>query len=284
MTSGVVLFAALAMQVASSTQTVIPAGDRLEVNINPRGGAIVIEGEDRRDIEVTGRHSDEVRLEVNPGRTVELHEVRPARAGLERTEYRIRVPLTMGVTVVSDEAAVEIRGVRGDVSVQINHGSARAHGVRGTIVLDASTGDLLLESSSGDAFLDTSAGVITVIDFDGTLETETVAGVVTMTGVSSSSVRVTTNGGGVSFQGDLTPEGVLDIATQRGDVELALPPTTSATFEIGTVSGELDIGFDMGGVTPEHGETFSFAVGSGGGRVIVITYSGAIRIYEAGRS
>jgi DUF4097 and DUF4098 domain-containing protein YvlB len=277
------LLAALAIQAAPASQVVVPAGDRIEVNVNSRGGAIVVEASERSDIQVAGWHSDAIRLEINEGAEVEIHEVRSARAGLERTEYRILVPVETSVTVVSDEADVVVRGVHGDVSVNVNHGRAEAHDVRGNVSLDSSSGDLLLESSVGRALLDSGPGRVTVRRFEGPVEVETVAGAVTLADLSSSSVRVTTSAGTIDYSGPLSDDAVLDFATQRGDVALRLPPETSASFEVGTVSGQFETTFDLGGVTPVQGESFTFTVGSSRPRVAIITYSGAIRILGSSR-
>jgi DUF4097 and DUF4098 domain-containing protein YvlB len=283
MTNAIQLLAALAIQVGPASQVVVPAGDRIEVNINPRGGAIVVEASERSDVQVTGWHSDVMRLEINEGATVEIHEVRPMRAGLERTEYRILVPVQTSVTVVSDEADVVVRGVHGDVSVNVNHGRAEAHDVRGNVSLDSSSGDLLLESSVGRALLDSGPGTVTVRRFEGPVEVETVAGAVSLADLSSSSVRVTTSAGTIDYSGPLSDDAVLDLATQRGDVTLRLPPETSASFDVGTVGGQFETTFDLGGVTPVQGESFTFMVGSSRARVAIITYSGAIRIVGSSR-
>jgi hypothetical protein len=64
---------------------------------------------------------------------------------------------------------------------------------------------------------------------------------------------------------------------------IAGAPETSASFEVGTVSGQLETTFDLGGVTPVQGESFTFTVGSSRARVAIITYSGAIRIVGSSR-
>ena len=270
------MLAALSIQVSGGTHVVVPAGNQLEVNTSR--GSIQIESWDRNEVEVSGQHSEAIRLEVKAGSTVEVQETRPPRTALERTEIVIRIPATMAVSVISDDSQVVIRGIRAGVNVNINHGEVEVHDVEGTMFLDTTTGSLSIENSVGDALLDATSGSITIHDFEGSLVAETVGGIVELSDMRTRMLRVTTNSGDIHYEGSVEAGAVFDLASQTGQIELSLPATMSAEFEVGTVRGAFSSAFDLGGIEPVQGETFVFSVRSGAAKVSVITYSGDIHI------
>lgn len=271
-----IFFVVLALQAVPGTYITVPAGERLEINMNL--ASVQIEAWEENKVEISAAHSDHIRIEVKAGSTVEIQEFRSPRAALEQNNYLIRLPASMAVQVKSNDGNVTIQGMRANVSVDVNHGAVEVRDVQGTIVLDSDTGDLTIERSVGDVILDANRGSISIRGLKGAIVAETEHGRVTMEDIQSPKVRVTTNNGDIFYDGVIEPGGFYDLASQRGALMVHLPESVSARVSVGTVRGKFESDFDLGGTKPLTGEVFSFTIGKGEAQIELVTYSGDIRL------
>jgi DUF4097 and DUF4098 domain-containing protein YvlB len=93
--------------------------------------------------------------------------------------------------------------------------------------------------------------------------------------------------GEVTFKGHPTRNGSLSFQTHSGSIELYLPESLSADFEILNYTGEIESEF--GKAATDKPETrkvgnrpreMSFSTGSGGARLRIETFSGTIAIHK----
>lgn len=271
-----------AIQEAPRTERTLEAssGGRLEVNpINK--GKVTVSGWDREQVQVRAFHSPQIRFEIQSSKNlVKVEERRPVRSALEDVRLEILVPQRFQVQVIGIMPQVSVEGVEGAVDVNTNQGDIAVRGCSGSVRLSSSGGVLRVEEASGVVQLRTSRNEIVVDGLRGNLEAETVNGDISLSGVASSRVKATSHRGSIRFQGALAAEGVYDLASDNGALELRLDEPLEASFTVGTVSGDFSCDFPLGGVEPKKGERFSFTVGKGGAQVDLLTFRGAIRILK----
>jgi hypothetical protein len=84
--------------------------------------------------------------------------------------------------------------------------------------------------------------------------------------------------GTVMFDGSIAINGRLSAESSSGSVELTLPRNTSATYELSTISADIDNDFGPPATRARNGSGVSlrFSVGSGGARIKGNSVSGSV--------
>jgi hypothetical protein len=240
-------------------------------------GRVSIDAWAQADVQIEVRRSENVRVEIKSGSTLEIREHRPPRAPLERVDYVMRVPAATVIRLWSDSAAVTIRGVRGDIDVQGQHGPIDVADA-GTVRLNSTTGNLSLASAMGAATMESTAGAIQATDVRGNLVAETVGGAVTLAGLAGQSVRVTTTGAPIEVAGTPRPGGIYDLASQAGPIVLRLPAAIDARISYGSVRGQFRSNLPQDGAARAEDGRTTFVVGGGSARIDLMTFSGDIAV------
>lgn len=269
-----------AVQDAPSTERTIDLASGGQLEVNPiNKGSVTISGWDREQVSIKAFHSPRIHFEIQASkRGVKVEERRPVRSALEDVRLEIFVPRETRIQVIGRIPRVEVRGVEGSIFVNTNQGDIFVSRAKGSIRLSSSGGKLRLEEVNGTVQLNTTSQGIVVDGLMGSLEAETVSGDIALSGVRSNRVRATSHQGGISFQGRLDQGGLYDFATDKGSLDLILEQPVDATFTVGTVSGDFQCDFPLGGVVPKKGERFTFSVGEGGAQIELLTFQGPIRI------
>jgi DUF4097 and DUF4098 domain-containing protein YvlB len=264
---------------APQTSGTFPDARQLDIIANY--GTVLIEAWPRSDLEVTATHSDQVRVEIKGGPTVEVREHRSPRASLERIDYQIRVPVDTVIMLWSDSADVTIRGVKGRIEVHGQHGAVEVSDVDGA-QLNSTTGNLVVRNATGRVTLDSTAGSITAIQLSGDVIAESVGGGVQLGQLSGSSVRVTTIGGAIEVSGTPQVDGAYDIASQSGSVTLHLPDEISGRITYGTVRGTVRTDLPEDDAVRSDDGRVTIEIGSSGATIDIITFRGDITIRRGG--
>lgn len=286
---------------------VIPGGadgDRLSVEMGQLDGrsALMVrypENDVVYPIPGGGRYQASVRVREDGsiGRGGRAVEVRSAGRGMEaHADLRIQVPrggrLTLhhgvGATTVRGvsgdleldlaAAGVDVDGVFGDLRVDTGSGSVTARNVDGSVEVDTGSGSVELESISGaNVIVDTGSGSILAGGITtGVLEVDTGSGRVEVWDLSAEDVNVDTGSGRVELRLVDGAESVV-VDTGSGSVLLVLPTDMSTEIEVDTGSGGIDLDLPVEVRGRERGY-FRGVLGSGRGRVLVDTGSGSVRI------
>jgi hypothetical protein len=142
-----------------------------------------------------------------------------------RVDYRVRVPLSSSVRVLSRSGRVEISGVhgrvhaevlsgrcgiadvRGDVTVAARSGAVEVDRVDGTVNAEARSGRIRVANVTGDVIADSRSGAVEVDRVDGTVNAE----------ARSGRIRV------ANVTGDVIADsrsGAVDLARIGGDVRI----------------------------------------------------------------
>jgi hypothetical protein len=264
------------------------------VSIENMNGTVVVEGWNRKQVEVTGTLGDgpeRLDFEVRGQRTT-IEVVWPrhdddsgwnGRRQMAPTELRVRVPrgsdiriegVNLGIEIKAVDGEVEMETVNGNIMVSDSPASVSASTVNGTIESDATTAEIDLEAVNGE---------LTIRGAAGDLSASTVNGPIRITGDRFRSVDVSTVSGDIVFDGALDDRGSFDFESHSGDVELRLPPDVSAEFDVSTFSGAIQNAFGPEARRKDRyapGMELSFSTGGGGARVDVSSFSGAVELVK----
>lgn len=189
---------------------------------------------------------------------------------------------------IPDQAAIKIKSVSGDVTLENIGGAVKTEVVSGDIeVMKASkgvdcqsvSGDLELQGIAGDAYLKTVSGDITLEQLMGSLEAESVSGDIEMTGVSGAKfVKAKILSGSITYQGSIEAASKYEMKSHSGDIELFLPAASAFDIEAKTFSGDIETDFEISVSGKFSKKKITGTVNGGGAVVILSTFSGDITI------
>ena len=269
---------------AETDQTVpVTKGTRLE--IRQCGGDAVVRTWSRDSVRVqaaTSRRS-RVRLEVRGQVAVIDTEgsFGPGSADLEVT-----VPEWIAVRVEGNECTIDIDGVTGGIDAGTLEGDIVLRNVGGTIAAKSLEGQITLENSRGRAELSAMDGDIVITKSQGEISAECVDGNVTITDSTPSALEASSVDGDISFSGSFQPSGRYLLGTHEGNIDLALPDNTSATFGVRVSRGDklessLPVKPNPGSGRGRRGV---YTLGGGAAQVELETFDGSIRIRRIGEA
>ncbi len=284
LSTALLLFLPAALAAQSEIERTVPARPDGLVTITNVAGSVVVTGWDRDEVEITGtlgRGVEELDIESG-GRSVEIEVelVHRSRGRDANADLEIRVPRGSELDIEVVSAEVEIMEVTGEVTIESVSGAVDVEGqpkeldvesVSGSIEIDAETEKVTIESVSGGIHL---AGTMREI------EAATVSGRIEIETGELRSAELETTSGGVEIFGSLAAGAEVDVESHSGSVDLGLPSSTSARFEVATFSGRIT---NVLGPPPDRnrygpGKELDFEVGGGSARVKIDTFSGSVTL------
>lgn len=274
---------------------VVAAGDRVDlekpapadaiVRIENIRGEVVVTGWDRHKVAVAGELDDLAEglvFEVD-GRHVRI-EVKMPRKDVnwgDGSDLQIHVPQgsRVGFEGVSTDLEIEnihsgsqLRTVSGDIDATDMHGRLNINSVSGDIDLRRATGPASVSSTSGDMSLELTSQDVRVDTVSGDIEVE--LGLFEKLSVRSVS-------GEIEIEGQLMPNGSVDMSSVSGDVALELGEPVNADVNVRSgIGGDIRNGFND--QKPEDnfpgGQKLDMVVGDGAGRISIKTVTADIRL------
>lgn len=254
------------------------------VEVENLSGSVVVVGWDRNEVKITGtlgRGTERLDIEDSPGR-VRIEVVIPRRArNVEETDLEIRMPVKGSLEVKTVSADAEASGIEGEVYLETVSGDIDLNAR--PVEADAQTvsGDIRLQVESDRVRAEAVSGDILIAKARGALAAETVSGDIEVEGGVFNQLDAQTVSGGIRLTGDFAKDGTYRFESHSGTIELWLPQTVSADFEISTYSGEIDSDFGghprrKGKYSP--GEELDLTTGDGGATVRIDTFSGDVEL------
>jgi DUF4097 and DUF4098 domain-containing protein YvlB len=240
------------------------------------------------EVRVSSWDRNEIRVVASTERGTLVSEFSRANARLEvravdremgRTRYEVTVPAGARVNTRGVSATVQVRDVRGELSLNTVSGNIEVSGSRARTELETVSGRITLQDHEGNAALATVSGAINAERVRGELDLRTVSGRVRVDQAALSAVRHKSVSGGFELNGTLSNDGRSSIETHSGAVTLRVPATFAATVEMQSFSGELNSDFAVmlqPGSTGGRGRRMEVAVNGGGARLAIKTFSGDI--------
>ena len=217
--------------------------------------------------------------------------------GLEaHADLTIAVPAGQRISVYLAVGEAIIENVDGDIRMDTQSAPVYASDVRGTLLVDVGAGTVEVRGAEGEIDLDTGSGSVDVTDVSGSLlSIDTGSGRVTASGVAVDDLHIDTGSGGITADDVSSPNILLDtgsgsvelevtgsadnieIDTGSGGVRVTVPESFGARVEIDTGSGgiEMDMPITMRRWQRDHVQG---VIGDGGGRLLIDTGSGSVRI------
>ena len=255
-----------------------------------RGGIVELDGPDG-DIIVSGWDRDEVRIRAM-SEEGDLHlDATPSRIQLKAlgmgwsdVRYEVSVPAGTRLLLNGRSTTLVVRGTRGDVEAQTQNGDISISDAT-SVQVNALNGDVELRTVDR-VRVNLVAGDVRIDGGGGPVEVVTVSGDVELRGMSAREVAAGTSSGEVFFEGTIDPRGRYELTSHSGNVVVRLPADVSAAVTLQTYAGEIESDFPIhlqGGATMGgHPRSFDFRIGSGGARITMTSFSGAVRLERAG--
>jgi hypothetical protein len=197
----------------------------------------------------------------------DAHELSP-------THLEVRVPRRNVVAVRTSTADIKIQDVEGGLDLESVSGRISVRGRPRMVYAESAGGDVIIDVATKIVRARSVNGNVTVLNARGYLEASTVSGVVNVQGNGLWEGEITSISGNIQFEGDFDSGGSFYFETHSGALELVLPSSIRADFDITTLAGAQvanDFGPDSAG---------RFAANGGGTLIRVKSFKGQIRILK----
>ena len=264
---------AYADQAVDQTKAASPDG---VVSIENIGGSVVVIGWNKNEVKVTGtlgKNIEGLTFDVDGDETtIEVDYPKHGKNAGE-ADLQIYVPEKSSVNVETVSATIDISTVKGKLELESVSGKVEivdeplevdAQSVSGSIIVSANTQELSAEDVSGS---------IKITGDIKRIEAATVSGDIVISSKNTERIEAESVSGSIDYDGDLAKNGTYTFNSFSGTTDLTLPADTDADVDFETFSGSVDNDFNGGGK-----KSGSFTIGSGGAKVSVDTFSGALKI------
>jgi len=204
----------------------------------------------------------------------------------EPAELEVHVPRGATVWVKSTTASIEVEGVDGTLDLSSQGGSIRVVGTPQDVTAETMDGAVEVAGGTARARVKTVSGAILLRGASQDLGATTLSGRIIVraagwqrggTGVQRGKFESVT--GDVRFEGELGRGGVVELESQSGTIEVRVPASTVADFDVLTIGGAITN--HLGDAHPKPraagtGQELRFSTGAGGAQVTARSFEGSI--------
>ena len=228
------------------------------------------------------------RLERRAGRFFAAGDAHVRKLGVDTTagsaELEVHVPRGATVWVKSATARIEVEGVDGTLDLSSQAGSIRVVGTPQDVTAETMDGSVELAGGTARARVKTVSGDILLRGASQDLGASTLSGRIVVraagwqrggTGVQRGKFESVT--GDVRFEGELGRGGVVEVESQSGTIDVRVPSSTIADFDVLTVVGTITN--HLNDAQPRRasaGQVLRFSTGAGGAQVTARSFKGSI--------
>jgi DUF4097 and DUF4098 domain-containing protein YvlB len=242
------------------------------------------------EISVNGWNRDDMRIRASAGSgqvTLRISAtgalLRPTseRGGFSGLRYEVTVPAGVRVLMRTTSGTLIARGVRGDIEAHNISGRVELSDIAGLADIASVSGQVAGANLNGGLRADVTSGEVNVSGAEGEIVIDNSSGTITLSGIRSTSVRVETMSGSVSFQGTIESAGRYEFTAHSGSIKLILPPSVGALLTAATYTGSITSEFTPPPQTMrrgDHEKRLELLLGDGSARITAETFSGAIII------
>ncbi|HVH70755.1 MAG TPA: DUF4097 family beta strand repeat-containing protein [Candidatus Dormibacteraeota bacterium] len=183
------------------------------------------------------------------------------------------------VKVHAASGTITVEKIGRDAQLSTASGSVSATDIGGDVQVSSASGNVTVSRVKGNVRVKAIAGVIRVAHPGGRVEGNTASGEVEIQDAAND-VTAHAASGRVYVQGNPGIEGLWNLRTASGGVQISVPSSANFHLSAEAVSGQIRT--DIPIVIEEQGKhSLRARMGSGGGRVEVRTVSGEIRVTGA---
>jgi len=259
----------------TDTTVSVPAGARLR--LQNQGGDIAIKTWDRNQIRIQASHSARSYVDVDiRGSVVELNT--RGRHGMQSVvDYQLTVPASMALDVGGMYAEISIEGTRAPVKAQTLDGDITLRGGSESVSLSTVNGKIDVSGARGRIELHAVSEDVRATDVQGDLTIESVSGSIDLRRIDGKSVDAQSVSGDIIYDGRLADGGTYSFNTHSGEVTLAVPENSNATFTLASASGDISSSYSLRSER-ETRRRHVYRMGDGSATVDVETFSGDLQI------
>lgn len=200
----------------------------------------------------------------------------PSSANIE-----VMVPARAKVWVKTATANIDVSGVSGSLDLYVVSGNIRVTGnpadvnaeaIDGSITIVGSPGWVRAKSASGDVSLDGSSPDVTISTVSGRIDTD---------GTRFEKAKFETVTGSIRFAGSFARGGLSTFDSHSGSIEIGIPAGSPADLDVISIAGPITNKLTSTKPVPGRygrGSELSTSSGSGGIRVVVRSFKGAVAL------
>lgn len=205
-----------------------------------------------RDADEARRILSQLRIEVSQsGGRVEIRTVYPRMTGRSLSasvDYTITVPATAAVSLKTISGDVSVNGVRGEVRADTVSGNVEVISTPNLVLAKAVSGDVNARDIGGPVSLTlgTVSGNVTATALKvRALEAGTVSGNLQLSNLQVERLTAKTVTGDIDFGGGLAPGGRYEFNAHSGGIRLALASATGFELDASTFNGNIRSDFPI---------------------------------------
>lgn len=194
-------------------------------------------------------------------------------------ELEVRVPSGAKVWVKTESATIDVRDVAGSVDLNTVTGSVRVSGTLRDIYAEAMDAAIELAVTAPSIRAKTAGGAIRLEGGGDNIRLTTVSGTIAATIAAVERARFESVTGNITFVGDVARGASCALESHSGRIELAMPRSTSADFDIGTFGGTIENRLTSRQATSDdarRSRRLAFTAGDGGAEIQVRTFKGPV--------
>ena len=212
---------------------------------------------------------------------ITMPDVMAGNVSLSSTSGDIMVKQLTGETnIASTSGYVNVETITGNAQIATTSGDITVQHIDGNAALSATSGNAKIMEGSGDRSASTSSGDIMIDGADGFWKIHSTSGEVRVTGQNDNG-SIETTSGDVSLE-IVELNGILDINTSSGSVNMKLSQDSAFDFSADTASGDIDTFFDDELNFSKRGNSAQGSHGQNpqGNSIRIGTTSGDVRIMK----
>ena len=249
--------------------------------VNPVGRVRVL-GWDADSLAVSAR------LERRAGRFTAAGDAHVRKLGVDTAagsaELEVHIPRGATVWVKAATASIEVEGVDGTLDLSSEGGSIHVLGTPQDVTAETMSGSVELAGGTARARVKTVTGDVLLRGASQDLGASTLSGHIVVraagwqrggTGVQRGKFESVT--GDIRFEGELGRGGVVEVESQSGSIEVRVPASTVADFDVLTIGGTITN--HLSGAQARRastGQELRFSTGVGGAQVTARSFKGPI--------
>jgi len=197
------------------------------------------------------------------------------------TRLEVWVPARVRLWIKTATASIDVSGVSGGLDLYVVSGTIDVTGSPRELNAEAIDGDIHVTGSPPWLRAKSASGAITFRGASADAALSTVSGAIRVDGGLFERTRIETVTGSIAFVGQLDRTGVFDFDTHGGDVNIAVPEKTNASFAVVTIAGKIEN--QLSRTRPfagrfGRGQELVTETGTGGAKVNVRTFKGPVTL------
>ncbi|MFN2635404.1 MAG: DUF4097 domain-containing protein [Gemmatimonadaceae bacterium] len=200
------------------------------------------------------------------------------------TKLEIWAPARVRLWIKTATANIDVNDISGGLDLYVVSGTIDVTGNPHELNAEAIDGDIHITGSPPWLRAKTATGAITFQGASADAALSTVSGPIKVDGGVFERTKIETVTGNITFAGRLDRSGAFDFDTHSGNIDIALPEKSDASFSVVTIAGTITNKISKRGPTPGRfgrGAELTMDTGDGGARISVRTFKGPVTLRRA---